>query len=163
MLNIYLLRVHLLLDRKFSVIFSFPWLKRNQRHRTVKQKSEYLLLKIFLCACKMDKTNLTMLLFKVLSACKVYSQILWEDKTQHNRYFKYCLKYWVCTHWWPSSWQLCIKHLWVLYSNTETAEYSLSLPEISKYHLEVPGPNRLGNTHNTSAWLDIPCYCYCTP
>lgn len=80
LLNIYLFLVHSLLDRKFSVIFFLPWQKRNQRDLTVKSKSEYVLLKIFLHAFKTCKTNFTMLLFKVLLACNVYPQILWEDR-----------------------------------------------------------------------------------
>lgn len=84
LLNIYLFLVHMFLDRILPMIFFLPWQKRTQRHRTVKSKSEYMLLKIFLCPFKMYKSNLTMPLFKVLLACNVYPQILWESWVQRK-------------------------------------------------------------------------------
>lgn len=51
LLKSYLFLVHLLLDRKFSMLYFLPWQKNNQMHPTVKSKSEYLLLKILLFLC----------------------------------------------------------------------------------------------------------------
>lgn len=166
MLKSYLFLVHLLLDRKFSMLYFLPWQKMNQILQTVKlkqiKKMQVIVTQIIIFYLAV--TYATSFVHGTASSfdgvCCSYSNVMRSHKTADC--WNIALNY-LSSHSprWLSS-GICMSYIHGFYQwCRETRWYSITLTDLQGSKQTVM--KRLRSTQGKLAWSDMCCYSNSTP